>query len=67
MNKKNQEPNFEQNLKRIDEIVKELEKGTLPLQQTLQLFEEASTLIQAVQTELKDAEKRIKAVVTVSE
>jgi exodeoxyribonuclease VII small subunit len=67
MNKKNQVVNFEKNLNRIDEIVKELEKGTLPLQETIQLFEEASALIKAVQTELKDAENRIKAVVTVSE
>jgi exonuclease VII small subunit len=31
------------------------------------LFEEASTLIKEVQQELTDAEKRIKAVITVSE
>jgi|688.fasta_scaffold17315_3 exodeoxyribonuclease VII small subunit len=67
MNKKNQEVNFEKNLARIDAIVKELEKGTLPLQETLKLFEEASTLIKEVQQELTDAEKRIKAVITVSE
>jgi exodeoxyribonuclease VII small subunit len=67
MSKKNQDVNFEKNLNRIDEIVKELEKGTLPLQETIQLFEEASALIKAVQTELKDAENRIKAVITVSE
>jgi exodeoxyribonuclease VII small subunit len=67
MSKKNQDVNFEKNLNRIDEIVKELEKGALPLQETIQLFEEASALIKAVQTELKDAENRIKAVITVSE
>jgi exodeoxyribonuclease VII small subunit len=67
MNKKNQEVNFEKNLARIDAIVKELEKGTLPLQETLKLFEEASLLIKEVQQELTDAEKRIKAVITVSE
>jgi exodeoxyribonuclease VII small subunit len=67
MSKKNQDVNFEKNLNRIDEIVKELEKGTLPLQETIQLFEEASALIKAVQTELKDTENRIKAVITVSE
>jgi exodeoxyribonuclease VII small subunit len=67
MSKKNQDVNFEKSLNRIDEIVKELEKGTLPLQETIQLFEEASALIKAVQFELKDAENRIKAVITVSE
>ena len=67
MNKKSNDPNFEQKLARIDAIVKQLEQGALPLQETLALFEEASALIHAVQKELKDAEKRIKAVVTVSE
>jgi exonuclease VII small subunit len=37
------------------------------LQETLKLFEEASLLIKEVQKELTDAEKRIKAVITVSE
>lgn len=67
MNKKSQEHNFEQKLARIDAIVKQLEQGALPLQETLTLFEEASALIEAVQKELKDAEKRIKAVVTITE
>jgi exodeoxyribonuclease VII small subunit len=49
----------EASLVRIEAIVKQLETGKLPLQENLKLFEEATTLMKAVEKALQDAEKRI--------
>jgi exodeoxyribonuclease VII small subunit len=49
----------EASLVRIEVIVKQLETGKLPLQDNLKLFEEATTLMKAVEKALQDAEKRI--------
>jgi exodeoxyribonuclease VII small subunit len=50
---------MEASLARIDTIVKQLETGKLPLQENLKLFEEATTLLKAVEKQLQDAEKRV--------
>jgi exodeoxyribonuclease VII small subunit len=49
----------EASLVRIEVIVKQLDTGKLPLQDNLKLFEEATTLMKAVEKALQDAEKRI--------
>ena len=51
--------NFETELKRLSEIVEQLEKGDLPLEQSLVLFEEGVKLTRAAQTRLDGAQKRI--------
>ena len=38
---------FEQQMERLDAIVKQLEKGEAPLNESLALFEEATALISA--------------------
>ena len=38
---------FEQSLARLDEIVRHLEKGDLPLKESLTLFEEGTALIKS--------------------
>ena len=49
----------EGSLARIEVIVKTLESGKLSLQENLALFEEATTLMKAVEKGLQDAEKKI--------
>ena len=39
------EKSFEESLNRLDEIVRHLEKGDLPLSESLSLFEEGTGLI----------------------
>ena len=48
---------FEQSLNRIEEIVLQLEKGDLPLNESLSLFEEGTGLIVACNKHLDEAEQ----------
>ena len=50
---------FEQALKRIDEIVKNLERGDAALEQSLALFEEGTALIRNCGKMLDDAEQKV--------
>lgn len=50
---------FEQALKRIDEIVKQLERGDAPLEQSLTLFEEGTALIKSCGKLLDEAEQKV--------
>lgn len=52
-------PKFEECLKRLEEIVTEMEKGELPLEQALKLFEEGVTLTNSCRKELDQAEGKI--------
>ena len=51
--------NFEQSLARLDEIVKHLEKGDLPLSDSLNLFEEGAALLASASKMLDEAEQRV--------
>ncbi len=50
---------FEQAILRIDEIVKTLEKGDAPLEQSLTLFEEGTNLIKFCGKLLDSAEQKV--------
>ena len=50
---------FEQALKRIDEIVKHLERGDAALEQSLALFEEGTALIRNCGKMLDEAEQKV--------
>lgn len=52
-------PNFEAALKRLEEIVKKLEGGDLPLDTALELFEEGIQLSRFCNTTLEAAERRV--------
>ncbi len=53
------EKKFEAALERLEEIVLELEKGDLPLEQSLKLFEEGIKLSRVCTKRLEDAERRV--------
>ena len=50
---------FEQSIARLDEIVRHLEKGDLPLKESLTLFEEGTALIKTCGTMLDEAEQQV--------
>ena len=50
---------FEQQLQRLEEIVAALEKGDVPLADSLALFEEGTKLIAACSGELDRAEQKV--------
>jgi len=52
-------PTFESTLQRLAEIVEQLEEGELPLERSVQLFEEGIQLSRASQAILDDAERRV--------
>ncbi len=54
---------YEEAFARLQEIVKKLEDGDLPLQQSLELFEEGIKLFRQCQGELQKAEGRISVLV----
>ena len=54
-----QAPNFEAQLASLERIVRELERGDLPLEQSLELFEQGVKLSRECQERLNEAERRI--------
>ncbi len=50
---------FEEAMKRLEEIVRELEDGQLPLEKSLELFSEGINISKFCQASLEDAEQRI--------
>ncbi len=53
------EKKFEAALARLEDIVKELETGDLPLEKSLKLFEEGIKLSRLCNKRLEDAERRV--------
>lgn len=56
-------PDFERALSRLEEVVARLEKGDLPLEESLAAFEEGMTLSRHCQQRLDAAEQRIEELV----
>jgi len=53
------EKKFETALARLEEIVQELEKGDLPLEQSLKFFEEGIKLSRICNKRLEDVERKV--------
>jgi exodeoxyribonuclease VII small subunit len=51
--------NFEDALKRLEEIVRELEKGEIGIEEALKLFEEGTSLSKLCAKKLSNVEKRV--------
>jgi len=60
-------PSFEAAIKRLTEIVQVLERGELPLEESLRLFEEGVKLSRLSQQRLDTAEKRVEQLLAVDE
>ena len=58
---------FEAAIKRLSEIVQTLERGELPLEESLRLFEEGVKLSRVSQQRLDAAEKRVEQLLAVDE
>lgn len=53
------EMNFEQAMSRLEEIVRQLEKGDAPLDESLKLFEEGTALVGRCNEQLNKAEQQV--------
>jgi exodeoxyribonuclease VII small subunit len=56
-------PSFESCLQELEQVVKQLEGGDLPLDKSLELFERGMALSETCQQQLEDAETRIEMLV----
>lgn len=54
---------FEDAVKKIEDIIKEMENGRLPLEQSFQRFEEGIKLVKLCNTKLDNYEKKITLVI----
>lgn len=57
--KPSSEHTFEEAIKRLSEIVQRLERGDLPLEESLMLFEEGVSLSRTSQEKLDAAQRRV--------
>lgn len=62
MSKKN--PSFEENMNRLEQIVRAMERGEVPLEESLKLFQEGTELVRACGKLLDDAEQQVTKIVT---
>ena len=54
-----QSKSFEAAMKRLEEIVRTMERGELPLEESLKLFEEGTALVRGCAKQLDEAEMKI--------
>lgn len=59
-----QNKNFEAGLAALEKIVRQLERGDLPLEESLKLFEEGVRLSRECQERLSQAERRIEVLLS---
>lgn len=60
MTKKN--PTFEENIHRLEQIVRAMEKGDVSLEESLKLFQEGTELVRTCQKLLEEAELQVKKI-----
>ncbi len=61
------ELSFEDSMKKIEEIVDELEKGDLALEESLKRFEEAVKLARACHKKLESAQAKVNKLIKIGE
>lgn len=55
---------FENNMQRLEQIVRALERGDVPLDESLKLFQEGTDLVRSCQTMLDNAQQQVQKVLT---
>jgi exodeoxyribonuclease VII small subunit len=55
-------PTFEENMKRLEEIVRAMERGDVPLEESLKLFQEGTELVRTCGKLLDDAQLQVKKI-----
>ena len=62
MNRKN--ASFESNMQRLEQIVRAMERGDVPLEESLKLFQEGTDLVRSCNQLLDDAQLQVKKIMT---
>ena len=58
---------FEESMGRLEQIVRAMERGDVPLEESLKLFQEGTQLVQTCTKLLDDAQLQIKKVMTAAD
>ena len=64
---KNTNITFEENMERLEQIVRIMERGEVPLDESLKLFREGTSLVQNCGKLLENAELEVKKVIAASD
>ena len=64
MNENNK--SFEQNMARLEQIVRAMERGDVALEESLKLFQEGTELVRSCNKLLDDAQLQVKKIMTAS-
>jgi len=62
MNQKN--ASFESNMQRLEQIVRAMERGDVPLEESLKLFQEGTELVRSCNELLEKAQLQVKKIMT---
>ena len=62
MNQENK--TFEQNMQRLEQIVRAMERGDVPLEESLKLFQEGAELVRNCQKLLDEAQLQVNKIMT---
>ena len=65
MNQENK--TFEQSMQRLEQIVRAMERGDVPLEESLKLFQEGTALVRSCGTLLDDAQLQVQKVMTAAD
>ena len=55
---------FEQNIARLEQIVRAMERGDVPLEESLKLFQEGTDLVRSCSKLLDEAQLQVKKIMT---
>lgn len=58
---------FEQNMQRLEQIVRAMERGDVPLEESLKLFQEGTGLVEVCGKLLDEAELQVKKITTAAD
>jgi len=65
MNQKNK--TFEESMQRLEQIVRAMERGDVPLEESLKLFQEGTELVRSCAKLLDDAQLQVKKIMTAAD
>ncbi len=60
-------PTFEENMQRLEQIVRAMERGDVPLEQSLKLFQEGTELVRKCGKILDEAQLQVKKITASSD
>ena len=62
-----QNASFEQNMQRLEQIVRTMERGDAPLEESLNLFQEGTELVRSCNELLENAQLQVKMIMTAAD